>query len=54
VSCVLVLFVAIDVVVVFVFVFGGCPYPPFISKGVGVTRKVSKSVMIVVLVGLYL
>jgi hypothetical protein len=32
----------------------GCPYPPFISKGVGVTKKIFGSVTIVVLVGLYL
>jgi hypothetical protein len=37
-ACVLVLLVAIDVVIVVV--IWGCPCPPFISKGVGVTRKV--------------
>jgi hypothetical protein len=34
--------------------FGGYPYPPFISKGEGVTRKVPRSVTILVLVGFYL
>jgi hypothetical protein len=30
------------------------PYPPFISKGAGVIRKVPLPVIIVVVVGLYL
>jgi hypothetical protein len=49
-SCALVLLMAIDVVIV----VWGCPSPPVISKGVGVTRKVPRSVIIVILVGLYL
>jgi hypothetical protein len=42
---------AIDVVVLLLW---GLPYPPFISKGVEVIRKVPESVTIVVLIGLYL
>jgi hypothetical protein len=38
------LVMAIDVVVVVVLVIWGCPCPPFISKGVGVTRKVTEVV----------
>jgi hypothetical protein len=33
---------------------GECPYPPFISKGTWVTRKVPRSVTIVVLLVFYL
>jgi hypothetical protein len=51
-SCVLVLLGAI--VVWLCLSFGGFPYPPFIYKGVGVTRKVSGSVTIIVQVGFYL
>jgi hypothetical protein len=51
VFCVLVLLMAIDVVVVVVW---GCPYFPFISKRVRVSRKVPESVIIIVLLGLYL
>jgi hypothetical protein len=47
-SCVLVLLMVIDVAVVLV--LWGCSCPPFISKGVEVTRKVPESVIIVVLV----
>jgi hypothetical protein len=52
-SCVLVLLMAIDFAVVVVVVLG-VPCPPFVTKGVGITRKVSESVTIVILVGLYL
>jgi hypothetical protein len=48
-SCVLVLLGAI--VVWLCLSFEGFPYSPFISKGVGVTRKVSELVTIVVQVG---
>jgi hypothetical protein len=48
-SCVLVLLGAIDVVII----VWGCPYPPFISKEVGVIRKVPGLVTIVVQIGLY-
>jgi hypothetical protein len=51
-TCVLVLLMAIDIFVDLV--VGGCPCPPFISKGIGVTRKVLESITIVVLVELYL
>jgi hypothetical protein len=44
---------AIDFAVVVVVVLG-VPCPPFVTKGVGITRKVSESVTIVILVGLYL
>jgi hypothetical protein len=56
-SCVFVLLMAIDVVVIVVLVdlsFGECLCPSFTSKEVGVTSKVPESVTIVVLVGLYL
>jgi hypothetical protein len=43
---------AIDVVLVVI--FGVCHWPPFVSKGAGVTRKFPESVTIVVLVELYL
>ncbi len=47
-SCVLVLLMAIGVVVEVVLTcpFGGASTPPFISKGVEVTRKVTESVTI--------
>jgi hypothetical protein len=44
----------IDVVIVVVLVFLGCRCPPFIFKGVRVIRKVSKSIIIIVIVGFYL
>jgi hypothetical protein len=40
-SCILVLLMAIDVVVI----FWGAPTPPFISKRDEVTRKVTESVI---------
>jgi hypothetical protein len=51
-SCVLVLLMAINVVVVLV--LWVVPLHSFYIQGVGVTRKVPESVTIVVLVGLYL
>jgi hypothetical protein len=47
----LVMLMSIDIVVDVVV---GCPCSPFISKGEGFIRKVSESVIIVVIVGLYL
>jgi hypothetical protein len=45
------LFMIIDVVIVLILLW--CPCPPFISKGVGVIRKVSWPATIVILIVLY-